>query len=99
MSSRNILVLELFDNCGRNSYHRGMRTTVSEKGQVTIPKPLRLRLGIRTGQALEVKEERGRLVVTKLEPKDPVEAVFGILKLRRPTDQIIKTLRGEAETK
>jgi hypothetical protein len=34
-----------------------------------------------------------------LEPKDPVEAVFGILKLRRPTDQIIKTLRGEAETK
>jgi AbrB family looped-hinge helix DNA binding protein len=76
-----------------------MRTTVSEKGQVTIPKPLRLRLGIRTGQALEVKEERGRLVVTKLEPKDPVEAVFGILKLRRPTDQIIKTLRGEAETK
>jgi AbrB family looped-hinge helix DNA binding protein len=76
-----------------------MKTTVSEKGQVTIPKPLRLRLGIRTGQVLEVREERGHLVVTKLESKDRVEEVFGILKLGRPTDQIIKSLRGEAESK
>jgi AbrB family looped-hinge helix DNA binding protein len=31
-----------------------MKTTVSEKGQVTIPKRLRDRLGIRPGEVLEL---------------------------------------------
>ena len=72
-----------------------MKTTVSEKGQITIPKPLRVRLGIRVGQVLEVKEERGRLVMTKHAPQDPFDKYFGILKLGRPTDEIMKELRGE----
>ena len=72
-----------------------MKTTVSEKGQITIPKPLRVRLGIRVGQVLEVKEERGRLVMTKRAPRDPFDKYFGILKLGRSTDEIMKELRGE----
>jgi len=89
----------LFDRESRNLYYRGMKTTVSEKGQVTIPKPLRHRLGIRTGQVLEVKEERGRLVVTKLETTDPVEEVYGILNLGGSTDSILRALRGERTPK
>jgi antitoxin PrlF len=72
-----------------------MKTTVSEKGQITIPKPLRVRLGIRTGQVLEVHEDRGRLIMTKRAARDPFDKYFGILKLGRRTDEIMKDLRGE----
>ncbi len=73
-----------------------MITTVSEKGQVTIPKPLRDRLGIRPGHVLDFREEQGRLVATKMTRQDPVEGVYGILKLGRPTDGVIASLRGKA---
>jgi AbrB family looped-hinge helix DNA binding protein len=72
-----------------------MKTVVSEKGQITIPKALRVRLGIRTGQVLDVTEERGRLVMRKRISDDPFEKYFGILKLGRRTDDIMKELRGE----
>ena len=74
-----------------------MKTIVSEKGQVTIPKRLRERLGIRPGQVLDFREERGRLVATKATPQDPVERLYGILKLGRPTDDVITALRGKAD--
>lgn len=66
---------------------------------MTIPKALRLRLGIRTGQVVDVREERGRLVVSKAGSQDSVDEVFGILRLGRPTDQILATLRGGDEGK
>lgn len=75
-----------------------MKTTVSEKGQVTIPKPVRERLGIRPGHVLDFREERGRLVATKATLRDPVESVYGILKLDRRTDDVITSLRGAADT-
>ncbi|MEK7280039.1 MAG: AbrB/MazE/SpoVT family DNA-binding domain-containing protein [Nitrospirota bacterium] len=74
-----------------------MKTIVSEKGQVTIPKPLRDRLGIRSGQVLDFEEEKGRLVATKLTTQDLIEAVYGIIRLDRSTDDIIRSLRGEAD--
>jgi len=76
-----------------------MKTVVSEKGQITIPKTLRNQLGIRPRQILDVNEDRGRLVVTKSDSTDPVEGVFGILDLGRSTDQVMATLRGRANTK
>ena len=42
-----------------------MKSLVSEKGQVTIPKALRDRLGLRPGTALDFQAEGGRLVATK----------------------------------
>lgn len=74
-----------------------MKAIVSEKGQVTIPKPLRERLGIRPGQILDFSEEQGRLVAAKVTPQDPVESLYGILKLGRPTDDVITSLRGKAD--
>lgn len=75
-----------------------MKSTVSEKGQVTIPKPLRDRLGIRPGERLDFSEEQGRLVATKVRAQDPVEAVYGILELGRSTDEFVRELRGDGET-
>ena len=74
-----------------------MKATVSEKGQVTIPKPLRDRLGIRPGQVLDFREERGRLVATKANTKDPLEGLYGILKLGKSTDELMTLLRGEPD--
>ena len=73
------------------------RSVVSEKGQVTIPKHLRDRLGIRPGQALEFTEERGRLVATKAQTEDPVASVYGVLELGRTTDEVIADLRGDPD--
>jgi AbrB family looped-hinge helix DNA binding protein len=56
-----------------------MKTRVSEKGQVTIPKKLRDELGIRVGDELDFEVERGRLVAAKLVEQDPLDAVWGTL--------------------
>ncbi len=70
------------------------RAIVSEKGQVTIPKRLRDRLGIRPGQVLDFHEERGRLVASKAGVTGPAAEVFGILELDRSTDDLMEELRG-----
>ena len=49
-----------------------MNSVVSEKGQVTIPKALRVRLGIEAGVVLDFTEEQGRLVAKKVVNDDPV---------------------------
>ena len=74
-----------------------MKTIVSEKGQVTIPKPLRDRLGIRPGQVLDFEEEKGRLVATKSTTLDLVESVYGIIRLDRHTDAVMTSLRGKVD--
>jgi antitoxin PrlF len=71
-----------------------MLSTVSEKGQITVPKRLRERLGIHPGDRLELVEDAGRLVATKTVPGDPVAAVYGILGAERGTDETIRALRG-----
>ena len=76
-----------------------MKTTVSEKGQVTIPKRLRDRLGLRKGQVLEVEERKGTLVLVKRNSHDAVEELYGILKLGRRTDEIMDELRGGEKPK
>jgi antitoxin PrlF len=74
-----------------------MKAVVSEKGQVTIPKPLRDRLGIRAGQVLDFDEDHGRLVGRKVVAKDPLEAVWGTLKLDRSVDELIEEMRGPVD--
>lgn len=74
-----------------------MKAVVSEKGQVTIPKPLRDRLGIKPGQVLEFEEQRGRLIARKVEGRDRVDSVYGIFKSDLTTDEMITELRGEPD--
>jgi antitoxin PrlF len=74
-----------------------MRTTVGERGQITIPKPLRDSLGIRAGDELEVGEEGGRLVLRKAAVTARLERVFGTVDLGMSTDEFIDLLRGPAE--
>jgi AbrB family looped-hinge helix DNA binding protein len=75
-----------------------MHSTISDKGQITVPKLLRERLGIRPGDRLEFIEEQGHLVVSKAGPEDPVAAVYGILSLGEGTDEQLRALRGDVDT-
>jgi antitoxin PrlF len=72
-----------------------MRRVVSAKGRVTIPKPIRDRLGIRAGDVLEFDERPdGVLVLRRLARGDPVDAVYGILRRAQGTDDLMDRLRG-----
>ena len=64
---------------------------------MVIPKALRERLGIRPGQELEFREERGRLVARKVSAVDPVDRAYGVLHLRQGVDEAVRSLRGEAD--
>lgn len=76
-----------------------MKAIVSEKGQVTIPKLLRDRLGIRPGQVLDFDDESGRLVARKVIERDPVDDVYGVLGGEGPTtDEFIEEIRGPVDT-
>ena len=71
-----------------------MKSVVSEKGQVTIPKALRDRLGIKPGEVLDFEEEAGRLVARKMLARAAIDAVYGILAGQGRTDDVIDEMRG-----
>lgn len=71
-----------------------MRAVVADRGQVTIPKALRDRLGIGPKTVLEFREEHGKLVVEKVVVDDAITRLMGVLSLDRPTDEIVDDLRG-----
>jgi len=71
-----------------------MKTTVSEKGQITIPKAVRTKLGIRPGTVLELEAERGRLVGRKASGRDVVDELYGSLPLDESVDDYLERARG-----
>ena len=82
---------------GRKSYHPGMASTstISEKGQVTIPKAHREALGIRAGDRLAF-ELRGDTIRIRKDPDlDRLASVYGSLKLPASVDQLVDEMRGE----
>ncbi|MDQ3631995.1 MAG: AbrB/MazE/SpoVT family DNA-binding domain-containing protein [Actinomycetota bacterium] len=74
-----------------------MTSRVSEKGQVTIPKDLRSRFGIRPGEEVTFREEDGRIVLEKAPRPGRFDALYGILELDKSTDELIDEMRGPAE--
>ncbi len=69
-----------------------MKTKVSSKGQVVIPKEVRDRLGIKPGTILEVRIEGRRIVLEPaLEPPD----IF--VELGEKSEEILRELKVESE--
>ena len=71
-----------------------MRAIVSEKGQVTIPKPLRDRIGIAPGAVFEFQEEAGMLIASNARGEDVIVSVYGYIDVDRPVDELVEALRG-----
>ena len=76
-----------------------MATTVTSKGQVTIPKPMRDRLGIKPGSAVEFElAPDGRVVLVKVGGRrraSRFEALRGSAGPGLSTDEIMALTRGE----
>lgn len=77
-----------------------MTTTVTAKGQVTIPKPVRDLLGIVPGSRVDfLRAADGSVVLTRVDERQPVSR---FAKLRGhageglTTDEIMALTRGEA---
>jgi len=69
------------------------RAVVSEKGQVTIPKRLRQRLGILPGTHLRFEERDGALIALPLQSVDPFDALVGTGE-GRDANAAVTELRG-----
>lgn len=76
-----------------------MTTTVTSKGQVTIPKPVRDLLGISTGSKVDFElAPDGRVVLVIMNAKPPQRKFAGLSGRagKGPsTDEIMKLTRGE----
>lgn len=79
---------------------------VTSKGQVTIPKHIRQRTGIRPGTEVEFVERKDEVVLRKAGPRRSqgkrdvefetyLERVRGTLDLGMSTDEYMELLRGE----
>jgi antitoxin PrlF len=79
-----------------------MSTTVTSKGQVTIPKRVRDAAGLRPGSKVEFAYRHGEVTLTpvrkptgKSEFRRRLEKVRGTLKLGMSTDEFMELLRGD----
>lgn len=76
-----------------------MPVTVTTKGQVTIPKPVRDRLGIKPGNRVEFElAPDGRVILVKLgtrQRRSRFEALRGRAGKGLTTDEIMALTRGE----
>ena len=79
---------------GKAAYSYSMATsTISQKGQITIPKDLRDRLGLTVGTIIEFSAENGKLVATKLVQENPFARWAGRGSLPVGTDEYLKITR------
>jgi antitoxin PrlF len=78
-----------------------MSTTVTSKGQVTIPKPVRDQLNLKPGSAVDfVLANDGNVVLVKAGkkaavPKSRFDRIRGIMKSDMTTDEIMALMRGD----
>lgn len=77
-----------------------MKSVVGERGQITIPKRLRDRLGIEQGQVLEFEERRGAILLRKTRaPESPFQKLVGVIKEKTDVDRYLEETRGPAWNK
>ena len=75
-----------------------MEATVAERGQITLPKPVRDALGLVKGTRLKVELDGGRIILRK-NVDDAISRLRGRFKLAEgfaTTDEAMRALRGRA---
>jgi AbrB family looped-hinge helix DNA binding protein len=74
-----------------------LTVTVAERGQITLPKPVRDALGLAKGSKLSIELDGGRIVLRK-EVDDAISRLRGRFRLPPgvSTDDVMRELRGRA---
>jgi len=73
-----------------------MATKITSKGQVTVPKRVRDRMGLRPGDAVDFVEKGGQVHLVKAPKQGAFSAHRGFLKdlAGADPDHLVKRLRG-----
>ena len=66
-------------------------TTITQKGQVTIPKEIREYLGLKTKNQVEFRIEKGKVVI---KPTTSLETNFGRVKPKRKSENFKKARKS-----
>jgi antitoxin PrlF len=76
-------------------------STISSKGQITVPIEVRRRLGLRSGDQVEFIEENGRTILQPVHPEtNPFEKWVGALPYFSSVDEInewVREMRSEED--
>ena len=71
-----------------------MKSTISPKGQVTVPVEVRKRLGLQPGTVVLFELRESGVLMRKGSPgRHPVDRVYGMLRLP-PVDHLLDEMRG-----
>ncbi|MBI2965105.1 MAG: AbrB/MazE/SpoVT family DNA-binding domain-containing protein [Chloroflexi bacterium] len=71
--------------------------TVTSKGQITIPKPVRERMGLKPGDHVEFVEDHGKVHMKKKVSASPFKKFRGYLKHLKgmDPDKVLQDMRGQ----
>ena len=73
-----------------------MASTISSKGQITLPVDIRRALGLKPGTRVAFELTGNAAVLRKVQPVDhPVDRVFGVLERKRSVDELLNEMRGD----
>jgi antitoxin PrlF len=69
---------------------------VTSKGQITIPKEIRERLGVHPGEEVGFEEKENLVIITKVVSKSPFDKWVGNLKnlKAQKSDDLVRKARG-----
>lgn len=72
-----------------------MKSTMSSKGQLTVPIELREKLGLEAGTVIQFELRDGAIFMRKgTQGHHPVDELFGHLHLGKPVDELLDEMRG-----
>lgn len=72
-----------------------MKSTISSKGQITVPIEIRDKLGLVPGTTVQFEIRKEGVLLRKGGVRQhPVDRVFGMLKLTRSVDSLLDQMRG-----
>jgi AbrB family looped-hinge helix DNA binding protein len=76
-----------------------MKTTLTSKGQITIPTAIRRRLGLQAGQILEFDEKAPYILAVPVFDEEAMRAVVGCARgrLGKTSDEWLDVTRGRVD--